>query len=77
MKAPAYGSCESCQFCKKIIGKGANGPSTVAWYCRRHAPSVSDTVVVSSGNMIVTRGMWPAVNPDCDGCAEYMESKFV
>lgn len=73
-----YGCCVTCKFCHQFIGQDAEGRRVTVYYCRKNAPIPSQTITVaSSATMVVTKGMWPSVDPNMDGCAEFVESTFV
>jgi len=71
-----YGCCAMCKFCHQFIGKGADNKKVTAYYCRKNPPKPSQVAVAMSGAMVVTKGLWPSVDPDMDGCAEFIESDF-
>jgi hypothetical protein len=73
-----YGSCITCKFCHQFKGIDRNGNRVTVYYCRKNAPVPSQSALVASSDMmVVTKGLWPSVDPDIDGCAEFVESSFV
>lgn len=74
----SYGTCVTCKFCHQFIGHDEDGNRVTVYYCRKNAPIPSQTVIIaSSGSMIVTKGLWPSVDPNVDGCSEFVESDFI
>lgn len=71
-----YGTCITCKFCHQFIGRDASGRQVTVYYCRKNSPIPSKSIVAMSDAMAVTRGLWPSVDPDADGCAEFVESSF-
>lgn len=73
----SYGSCGMCQFCHQFVGTGAGNKRVTAYYCRKNAPVASQTAAIAmSDAMIIMKGIWPSVDPNRDGCAEFVESTF-
>ena len=65
-------TCGDCEYCRRLVTHDdANAAPTVVWYCRRRPPVASASVIAKSGTIAVTRGIWPSVDPDMDGCAEF------
>lgn len=72
-----YGSCGLCKFCHQFKGTDDDGRGVIAYYCRRRSPVASPTEVVASSSVtVLMKGVWPAVDPNADGCAEFVESEF-
>lgn len=75
--AAGYGTCMMCKFCHQFIGMDKDGNRVTVYYCRKNAPIPSqEAIVATSGSMIVAKGLWPSVDPNIDGCAEFIESSF-
>ena len=72
----SYGTCITCKFCHQFVGMTPDGKRVTVYYCRKNAPVPSQMVVAASTAMVVTKGLWPSVDPNVDGCAEFVESAF-
>jgi hypothetical protein len=73
----AIGTCAECQWCNRLVGKKPDGTSVTTFYCRKRPPVASGNVIATSGAFAVTQGLWPAVDPKSDGCAEFRESPIM
>lgn len=65
-----------CKFCHQFVGHGAEGKKVTVYYCRKNSPVASQVAVAANGSTVIAKGLWPSVDPNMDGCAEFVESDF-
>lgn len=74
-----HDTCGLCAHCGLIEGVAPNGEPIRIWVCRAEPPRASGdphAVVAHAGMAAVARGVWPAVDPDTDSCARFVEGSF-